>query len=118
MSKQRGTTQRPSETPSAVWFMIVRQYHHSEVCHVERRAVFFWTIPLLPCISGLRWTRSPAEGDQEALAACRTFVRDWDGRMALALTCSRCSAPGKTGLMIGVYKAFLPRVQADLRQVG
>ena len=23
--------------------------------------------------------------------------------------------PGKTGLMVGVYKALLPRVQADLR---
>src|ERR1051326_6588842 len=57
----------------------------------------------------------PAEGDQKALAACRAFVQEWDGHRALALTCSRCRAPGKTGLMAGVYKALLPRLQADLR---
>ena len=29
--------------------------------------------------------------------AVLAFVRDWDGRMALALTCSRCTTPASPG---------------------
>src|ERR1051326_3216150 len=79
------------------------------------QGVFFSTIPFPPCISHCRWTRTLPKAKRQALAACRAFVREWDGRSALALTCSRCRAPGKTGLMAGVYKALLPRVQADQR---
>ena len=57
----------------------------------------------------------PAEGDRDALTFCRQFAEQWNGHTALGLVCPQCRAPGKTGLMVCVYKALLPRIRAELR---
>jgi hypothetical protein len=72
-------------------------------------------IIFLPCIGRLRWTLTRLQAIRRPWPAASVFVRDWNGHTALALVCPRCPSPGKTGLMLVVYKALLPRVQADLR---
>lgn len=58
----------------------------------------------------------PPEGDQVARQRCEQFVAAWDGRQTLGLISPRCGGPGKTGLMVGAYKALLPRIHAAQRE--